>query len=462
MAKALSPRVPKSFTKALDQIKSKGFSHIKVELEAKLGRSGESISCATCSQQGWIACHECHNSGYKIVDNEPVECLACGGDGQSECRRCNGRGYTHGGWSDHWCRDFILQHIKAETARNIVFGEFYWDGSVDSEYTFTMPIEYAGMVPDVIASFNKLGTKIGNGIDIDNAGLHIAVLPSGKYPCDGGLLNKSFMKNFRTEVSKLLPALYFLGTHTSETRGLSYRKPFVSDSEKYSAIYTHDDTAIEYRVFDPCFDKPEAFFDKVEVIAQTLKYYSQDTVKPRFEKFNMYNLSEISELYGSSENYDALLKTVSHLKPNKSFSKLKNERGLMINKTILADIFRKYKKSAKADIQRTYLEQARRWDNHVTSAMQWILINYFRRPIRDRDLTIRAAIEASQHTESEYFGSESLLRDFVRANLNLFNIAPPPSPPSRETFREYMPNQGYPDYILKPGDPLDEESSEYE
>lgn len=453
--------IPKSFTKALEQIKAKGFSHIKVELEGVLGRTGRDESCNDCSTRGWIPCDTCHNSGFIRQKDTAIECSNCNGDGHSECRRCNGRGYTRGGWTDSYCRDFILKTIKRASANKIVFGEFYYDGSVDSEYTFTIATEHADVVLEVMGAFNKLGNKIGNGVRTHNAGLHIAVLPDGVYPCKAGLLNQKLMLNFRTEVAKLLPALYFLGTHTGKTRDLNYRKPFVSNSEKYSAIFTHGDTAIEYRLFDPCFDKPEAFYDKVEVIAQTLKYYSEAKVRTSYNSFKLYELPELSALYNTLGNYDALLKTISAVKPNKTISALKEERGITINKTLIRKAERDGRKGYLENRLKAYENRLEQYQENIRTHASWLRGMLQEEPGR-RDYSVMSAVVSSGIPESEFVNSAAVREAFVTQHPELFGIFRPPLPPSSPETYDSTQSLPHASYTLTSVAPLDEESDEYE
>jgi hypothetical protein len=452
---ALASKVPPSFTKALEFNKSLGFSHIKVELEARLGRGqNRDERCVDCHADGWLRCGACNHSGFTVIDNVPMECGECNGDGSTECRRCNGRGFLRGGYSDSWCRDFIIKHISRETADLIVYSEFYWDGSVDSEFTFTIPMLAAHRVIEVIEAFNKLAEKIGNGLSIDNAGLHIGVLPSGTYPCSKGLLNSTFMENFRRETAKLLPALYFLGTHTNMTRDLGFRRPFVSSIEKYSAIYTHGDTAIEYRLFDPCFDKPTAFFDKVEIIAATLKYYSTKKVKASYEKFNMFSLQELSSLYGTMENYDALLKTVKEVKPSKTFTALKNERKFKITKSKLVAEARKLQIKFESKAEDNYTKQLARWQRTVEENTQWVMEHLFN---SDSYSALSLRRWADKHgITSDNLTSEAAT-NLVIANGPVFGISR--KAPQRETFNEWLSaHTPRPAYVLTPDTTLDEEA----
>lgn len=339
-----APKMPASFAKALETIKAKGFSHIKVELEARLRRSnGNNTPCTKC-RSGWNPCTKCSGRGFNTKEikiapyNLVIECRHCEGDGSVECGNCNGRGYPRGGASVEWCQAYLEAQLSPEVRKAMVYGKFYDDGSVDSEYTFTLPTRKAYMVLEVMVAFRSLSLVIGNGMSEENAGMHISVLPSGSYPCEPGLLNQNYIKNFTQEVAKLLPALYFLASHKTTTRKLTFRCPQISSSSKRSAIYTHSDTCLEYRIFDPCLYQPEAFYDKVEVIAATLKYYSDLKVDPKYSEFNIWKEDggPLTNWFDTLSNYDGLMQTIKEIKPYKSVKRLKDERGLAkINKTAL-------------------------------------------------------------------------------------------------------------------------------
>ncbi len=72
--------------------------------------------------------------------------------------------------------------------------------------------------------------------------------------------------------------LICLGTPNEATRAFEYRDLEISSKQKYSAIYTHNDTCLEFRLFDTCFDTPLTIIRYLELLSKTLHYYSD---KPR-------------------------------------------------------------------------------------------------------------------------------------------------------------------------------------
>jgi hypothetical protein len=474
MAKAQTVKVPPSFTKAVRFIQDKGFPYIKVELEAGLRRSGSTSPCVECSARGWTRCVECNAKGWirksqqpnsSGITHEVVECTPCNGGGSLECPRCAGRGYVGASWDDNECKRYILNHVEPATRKAIVYSRFYRDGSVDSEYTFTIATSEAHRVIEIMRAFAELGQVVGNGLSVSNAGLHIAALPDGKYPCKPGMLDQRLMRNFRNEVAKLLPALYFLGTHTNKTRGLGYRRPYVSAIEKYSAIYTHGDTAIEYRLFDPCFDKLEAFYDKIEIVAATLKYYSDTKVKASYERFNMSDIGALARIYGSLDNYDALLKTVKEVKPDKSFTSLKAERKFTISKGQIRKAIEAEYAGWKRDTERNYQRNLQDFTKRIEGRIKAAKKSY-KALLKDSTgrwpWSLQRAIEMGGYKPEALASNNKALTKFVTENSQIFGFrATPPEKPKMLSLTEFSRQQESRGYTLTSSQPLDEEN-EYE
>lgn len=288
--------------KIIQDIKSAGFGYIKVELEAELNRpdeyydEGEYVDCVDCDS-GELTCETCDGHGYttisredgtKTTETEEVECGDCAGSGYLACDECDGSGEIYieneseadGLGDTENCKEFILDNISQEAKDALIFSHFYNDGSVDSEFTFTIPVEKIGVLPEFVDSFNKLAEAIGNGMDVDGAGMHIAVLPTeseGRYPVRSFNLDAEKLNNFRIEVTKLLPALFLAATSGNFTRELYFRMPKISD-DKYSAIHVLRG-CFEYRLFETCYQAPETIFEYLGTIAKTLEYYKDPTKK---------------------------------------------------------------------------------------------------------------------------------------------------------------------------------------
>lgn len=318
---------------AIKLIEKAGFSHIKVELEANLERTGEA-DCWDCDSSGSYECSRCYGHGSIEVDEDNYEeCGDCDGVGTIDCESCYGHGYSSD-WSDETdCQDFIESNVSDKAQKALVYGKFYNDGSVDSEYTFTVSVKDVEVVTEYIQAFQDLADRIGNGMDTDGAGMHIAVLPkgcNGEYPSDIGYDYKKYT-NFRKQIFRLLPALYFLGSSSSRSRGLEYRIPRISNEDKYSAIFVTD-SAFEYRVFETCYHKPEIFFDYVEVIANTLKFYDDDRIQAKQlnQSFGWQFYGDgLDRFFGTEEQLRVLNSQIKILKPrDKTIKQLKKERGV--------------------------------------------------------------------------------------------------------------------------------------
>lgn len=292
-----------SIKSTVQAIKDAGFGYIKVELEAQLNRpydddEGEYETCGTCDGNGREDCDTCDGEGYEEVEltrpdgsisdvTEEVTCDDCYGDGHIDCSDCEGEGEVyreHDSDGDFGsverCQQFIEDQLSEGAKKSIIYGRFYNDGSVDSEYTFTIKADDAHFLPEIVDSFNALAKEVGNGMDVDGAGMHIAVLPhesNGRYPVQGFDMPYDKVENFRTEVTKLLPALFIAATSGNFTRALNYRHPKI-DTDKYSAIHIVNGRCFEYRLFETCYQRPEAIFEYLETIARTLEYY-KDTSK---------------------------------------------------------------------------------------------------------------------------------------------------------------------------------------
>lgn len=296
-----------SLKSTIAQISEAGFGYIKVELEAQLGRpygdsdDGEYVTCSSCDGEGHHHCDTCDGEGYNEVEltrpdgsasevTEEVTCDDCYGDGHLDCDECEGSGEVYEEYSSddgeygsvQKCQDFIENSLSEEAKKAIIYGKFYNDGSVDSEYTFTIKLEDIKVLPEIINSFNLLAEQVGNGMDVDGAGMHVAVLPhesNGTYPVTRSFaLDPAKLANFQTEVTKLLPALFLAATSGNFTRALGYRNPKI-EGDKYSAIHIVSGRCLEYRLFETCYQRPDAIFEYLETIARTLEYYKDPSKK---------------------------------------------------------------------------------------------------------------------------------------------------------------------------------------
>ncbi|MBD3181498.1 hypothetical protein GF312_04345 [Candidatus Poribacteria bacterium] len=280
----------------------KGFPYVKVELEANV-RPGDynaesecsvcygngNISCRNCDGTGttWTTCSRCNGRGF--IDNgedKPLACPYCDNgqretscpdcsDGHIGCSECNGMGYFD---NDDWHEDYhdafweIFTDKLGEILRLTEHAHIYYDGSVDTEVTMTLRADYLEKLPEIVRAFTETCREFGE-CDTGNAGLHITLLPCSRYPVKEKL-DIEKISNFRKQVSKLLLGLVCLGSPDDRTRAFEFRDLVVSRDRKYSAVYTHYDTCIEFRLFDACLDRPSYIIRYMELIGKTLRYYS--------------------------------------------------------------------------------------------------------------------------------------------------------------------------------------------
>lgn len=361
--------------KAINLIQEAGFGYLKMELEADLSRG--MAACPPCTGNGRQPCTECSELGYhskKVFGAvKHTECSVCLGRGVMLCPTCNGNGSGRINFGDiSFCNKFILNHVCQEiygvplatrvrdmrlrplrsvhgsydisrfhAIEGLTYCEFYNDGSVDSEITVTMELSRAKELSVAfINAFNALAKANGRGMNVQGAGLHTTVLlkdTKGKYPNSPSRgLRSSNLANFTREVTKLLPSLYFCSSPTPKTRIYNYRMPKISTS-KYSAIHLLH-AGFEYRVFDTCYEKPEAFYDYLWVIAGTLRFYKDKkaTVKELGKEFKLFEKRSISAYCEDEDNLRILNSQIAYLKPEgKSYKKMREERGVYTSITKL-------------------------------------------------------------------------------------------------------------------------------
>jgi hypothetical protein len=305
--------------KAIKDIKKAGFTHFKVELEAQLNRgdSDGEVSyedCAECDGRGYL--HLFTAAGVEV--DETTECTDCYGEGSVEIE-------VDDFSVPETCQAYIKDHISQEAREAINFMYFYNDGSVDSEITYTLPIDNPQYALEVIEAFKSLADEIGNGIDVEGAGMHVSVLTSSDYPSYSRLPSAN-INNFKREVAKLLPALYVAATSGDFTRGIGYRDAMITSDTKYSAIYTHGDTCLEYRLFETCYQRPEALYEYLGVIARTLEYYVDPSKRVTYTskneeksalgtEFPIYGQAGLKGFTELPEQVEVIKKQFKHVQP---------------------------------------------------------------------------------------------------------------------------------------------------
>lgn len=349
-----------------------GVSAIKVELEAQFNR-GSRGNCYDCEGEGQYGCSYCEDG--EVYNDETEEYEECGEciDGYIQCD-C-GSDSEFG--SEVVCHDWIMSKLsdmglaeRTDELNNfanirsnwkpklpLTYAEFYRDGSVDSEFTFTLLLTDPSVVlllPRFIEIFNELGEEIGNGIEVDGAGMHMAFLtnPDGLYPTHDWQLPEYHFQNFKRAMSLLQPALFFLGATNENTRGLNYRKPGVS-TDKYSSISVKYG-AIEFRVFDTCYDNPEQILDNVVVMSKAMRYWSDPYTPTGLDKvtnttkFGTEGGYNLDRFYGTEVHIDLLNAGLRKLKPNYlTVKQIKQQRKFTKTKNTFKGEIDKIKKDAQ-------------------------------------------------------------------------------------------------------------------
>lgn len=170
----------------------------------------------------------------------------------------------------------------------LVYSKVYTDS--ETEWTTTLSLKDANDVlyaPFLVDAFNALIEANGNGVNVELSGMHTAFIQGkdGIYPSDTSATQQKMFDNFAKSMRPLLPALYLLGANRIEegigvTRSTSPRQPMISSDEKYSAVaYRYG--ALEFRVFDTCYDNREQLLDNIVVMAQSVsKYWHNKYIKP--------------------------------------------------------------------------------------------------------------------------------------------------------------------------------------
>jgi hypothetical protein len=480
----------------VENLKRKGVKAIKFEFEAVFGRLDPDADCE-CDDN---TCHECMGNweGDRCeneCDNGRLECPECGGtnevtrtldDGQritEHCEECSEDGYDYcdecqgNGWYENCeycdeghvdrdcectagkysetsiCQEFIMgklaEHGLAERPDDrhtytpvlpLVFGKFYYDHSVDSEFTCTLSLENSEdifLAPKLMQAFLSLGEEINNGVNTDNAGLHISLVfgEGGAYPTNPTSTNTERFKNFRKSMQLLVPALYFLGTTNENTRGLNYRKPRISCEElymgdKYSAIW-FSGNALEFRVFDTCYDNPELLLDYVCVMSRTMRFWSDKRTEPSISKrintikFGVDVGDKLERLYMCEEHLDVLNYGIGLLKPKYyTIGELKKQRNFKTTKSVIKQKAVAHAKEAETKyvphINRLKWEQLLAKQRQTVRELEDITL---RRSIAEEPPTAELLDELNKNAEKivkDHMGKEPSLEEFIATQVELY------------------------------------------
>lgn len=449
------------------------------------------VMCSDCDGAGSEECHYCEGSGTiteATIRGEPTshDCQNCEGsgnvscsycsDGTVTCEECDGEGNVEADewntWgSEEYCFEWLMNRVAelTNTALTSIGGDyeatnpfnwmkyakFYNDGSVDSEITFTVKLdtpENAFYIPQVLQAFKDMAEAMGAELNVAGAGLHTALIWSedASYPSradddrvrdnsDSHRLPEQSLKNFKRAMTQLLPALYFLGTQNDQSRGLRYRNPHVSVNyhldanygrySKYSAI-SYRMGAMEFRVFDTCYDTPEAIMDNIVVIANSLRYLSERYVSPNLDKITpVLNFGNdvdntLERFYGSATHLDVLNAGLSRLKPSYyTVSQLKAQRSFKRTKTTLKTI--RKQREAKAKI--AYEEYKERFELEEAAVRLEAKGSYLRsfvqrQAIADLRTMTPEEMEAQAQTNAESYVESWIQNNYRTANRFIGNL----------------------------------------
>lgn len=295
---------------AVRELKAKGVTAIKLELEGTMQRrsvDGAYARCTTCSGQGNSECQTCTGIGW-LIDSEGYEtddeCTVCEGLGHMNCADCVGVGRRLKDGHVDFSNDTIaLKWFMAKVDEKLgqtsaaikssykvnpypwmSFIKLYYDGSVDTEVTFTVRLdneENIFLIPPILEVFKEMADTIGKGLDVRGAGMHTALVfdENCNYPSTTFPLTNTQISNFKRSVIELLPAFYFLATATGRSRGMGFRAPVMNGGVKGSAISIHNG-AIEFRIFDTCYEVPTATLDNIVAINNLMKFATSRYTSP--------------------------------------------------------------------------------------------------------------------------------------------------------------------------------------
>lgn len=279
----------------------------------------------------------------------------------------------------------------------------YNDHSVDTECTFTLLLTKPKdilLLPKIIEIFRNVCEESGYCFETYNAGMHLALLNNvaGKYPARPKPGDKTRFKNFRKSMIRLLPALYFLGSHDSTSRELRFRKPQITDgarpsggmysddNQKYSAV-AYREGAVEFRVFETCYDNPGAILDMVVVMSNAMKFWTTEYTRnyvPRFKKvkFGVRSGHDLQRMYCTEQHIDLLNAGLNVLKPSYyTIRQLKQQRDFTVTKQGLNAKLKKVRETAREN----YKEYEKRFGWEMVYAEQGELRHLVERVVVNSD-----------------------------------------------------------------------------
>lgn len=412
-----------------------GVTAIKIEMEAVFQRGvthGGLGGCPECHGQGQFSHATCRGIGYvgRVQDSwgynsGGTPCLGCDMTGYQTCPKCFDSSPRWG--SVNYCQQWLLKqmHEMGLSSRKrdgtyipkspLVFGMFYNDPSVDSEFTFTLSLKNEQsifLLPRIVELWKKLGDAIGNGLSISNAGMHMAFIgeKNGLYPgIDPGDW-RDCLNNMDKSMRMLMPALFFLGSDSELSRGMRFRVPRTA-TEKYSAIH-YIRNCLEFRVFEPCYDNPDRILDNFVVMRNCLRFWSPKFKLPSITKIaNRINFGNdsnpnLERLYTSARHIDLLNVGILKLKPKyKTIAELKAERSFVKTKNTFTELTKRLKLETKARYPR--YKKSQEWSAAVSK--QNVITNY----LETRSVPMTASEVAQYMLQAEERGNAMQNREMT-------------------------------------------------
>lgn len=342
--------------------------------------------------------------------------------------------------------NYTSEHQNYRPKHPLVYCKFYDDGTVNSEFTFTLAVDKAKnvlLLKKIVDIFNELIENEGISSNHDRAGMHMALLNS-----KGAIYNPDYRPkrteykrfgNFQKSMTLMLPALYFLSSCTGDTRYMQYRLPrigsgqlrrgidsnyFSPSNTKFSAI-AYRGGALEFRVFDPCYERPEQILDNVIVMKNAMKYWRKKYRSPGLEKivesvkFGHDNPGHISSMYVTVEHIDLLNKGLQRLKPDYySVRQLKDQRGFCTTKHKMNGKI----KRIKAQAEKEYAEYQDRFDWESVLYEQQIILDQaarIQRPPEGKEVAMRRIKAQARMEALKYKEKKKPIDKFIEDKVNV-------------------------------------------
>lgn len=339
--------------------------------------------------------------------------------------------------------DYITNYL---TQGPLIYAEVYKDGSVDTEMTGTLLLdkpENILLLPKIQQIFRDVCEEYGSSFNTRNAGIHLALLNNkeGLYPAKKAQpYDATRFKNFRKSMIRLLPALYFLGSHDNISRELRFRIPqiercetptngmYVHNSPKYSAIaFRHG--SVEFRLFETCYDNPEVLLDYVVVMSNAMKFWTRGCTRnnlPRLKKpinFGIGDGEELNRMYLIPQHIDLLNSGLNILKPAYySIRQLKKQRNFTVTRKTL----NKKLKEIKITAINNYKEYEKRysWEliyieqNYMRrTAAQWSLSEGYHAPSGNVEDVLKRIQKDAKKAAKTQAPPKKKIREFINESI---------------------------------------------